>query len=105
MAGGPDYAGKPRPALIIQDDAFDATNSIMVCGLTTVELEIQLFRLRIMPTESNGLRAVSWLMVDKISAVPKTRLGKRLGRLDDADMVRLSEAVIVFLGLVPPPRR
>ena len=34
-AGGPEYAGKPRPVIILQDDRFDATGSITVCALTT----------------------------------------------------------------------
>jgi mRNA interferase MazF len=38
-------------------------------------------------------------MVDKIMTVPKTKVGSRIGRLDDADLVRLNRAVVVFLGL------
>jgi len=43
-------------------------------------------------------------MVDKITTVPKDRLGQKVGRLDDADMPRLNQAVLVFLGLASPPR-
>jgi mRNA interferase MazF len=38
-------------------------------------------------------------MVDKITTVPKTKLGSLVGRLDDEDLVRLNRAVAVFLGL------
>ena len=31
-------------------------------------------------------------MVDKITTVPKSKLGKRIGRLDDQDIVRLNQA-------------
>jgi mRNA interferase MazF len=58
-----------------------------------------LFRLPVEPTEGNGLRAVCRLMVDKITTVPKTKLGSRVGRLADEDMVRLNRAVVVFLGM------
>jgi mRNA interferase MazF len=51
------------------------------------------------PTERNGLRTVSRVMVDKITTVSKERLGERIGQLDDADMVRLDRAMMVFLGL------
>ncbi len=99
VAGGQDYAGKPRPAVIVQDDRFDATASITVCAFTTDPTEAPLFRLSVEPSERNGLRAPSRLMVDKITTVPKARLGRHLGRLDDADMARLNRAVVVFLGI------
>ena len=100
VAGGKDYAGKPRPVVIVQDDSFDATASITVCAFTTNETEAPLFRLSIEPNERNGLRTACRLMVDKISTVPKSKIGARIGRLDDADIVRLNQAVLIFLGLV-----
>ena len=105
VAGGAEYAGKPRPAVIIQDDSFDATASITICAFTTDPTDAPLFRLAVEPSASNGLRAVSRLMVDKITTVPKARLGDRVGRLDDADMVRLAQAMLVFLGLAGSQRQ
>ena len=96
---GAGYAGRPRPAVIVQDDRFDATASITVCVFTTDETEAPLFRLAVTPNERNGLRSVSRLMVDKLSTVSKERLGARIGRLDSPDMVRLDRAMVVFLGL------
>ena len=104
VSGGADYAGKPRPVVIIQDDAFDATNSITICAFTTDETEAPLFRLPVLPTQRNGLRAHSRLMVEKITTVPKAKLGTRIGQLDDADMLRLNQALLVFLGLAVSPR-
>ncbi len=98
VAGG-GYSGKPRPAVIIQNDAFDATASITVCIFTSDETEAPLFRLAVEPSETNGLRTVSRLMVDKIVTVSKDRLGKRIGELGRDDMVRLDRAIMVFLGL------
>lgn len=98
-AGGKDYAGKPRPVVILQDNQFDATSSVTICAFTTDPTEAPLFRLPIEPNESNGLRASSHLMVDKITTVPKTKIGNRIGRLDDEDVVRLNRAVLVFLGM------
>jgi mRNA interferase MazF len=96
-AGG--YAGKARPAVIVQDDRFDATASITICIFTTDPTEAPLFRLAIEPSEQNGLRAASRLMVDKLVTVSKDKLGQRIGQLDDADVVRLNRAILVFLGL------
>ena len=99
VSGGKDYAGKPRPVVVVQDDAFDATDSITVCAFTTDPTEAPLFRLPVEPNERNGLRSPSRLMADKITTVPKSKVGERIGRLDDEDMVRLNQAVMVFLGL------
>jgi mRNA interferase MazF len=93
------YAGKPRPAVIVQDDRFDATASITICAFTTDETEAPLFHLPITPSDRNGLRSVSRLMVDKLTTVTKVRLGERMGRLDDEDVVRLNREILVFLGL------
>ncbi len=104
IAGGGDYTGKPRPAVIIQDDNFDATASITICTFTTDPTEAPLFRIPIEPSEKNGLRAKSGIMVDKLTTVSKERLGARVGCLDDEDMVRLNRAVLVFLGMAGSSR-
>jgi mRNA interferase MazF len=105
VAGGKDYAGKPRPVVIFQDDRFDSTDSITICAFTTDSTDAPLFRLVVEPNESNGLRAISRLMVDKITTVPKSRIGRRIGRLADEDMVRLNRAALVFLGIAAPRER
>ncbi|MEX2259714.1 MAG: type II toxin-antitoxin system PemK/MazF family toxin [Woeseia sp.] len=97
-ASGGGYAGKPRPVVILQDDRFDATTSITVCAFTTDPTSAPLFRLTVEPSEQNGLKVACRLMIDKITTVPKTRLGEQVGRLDDEDIVRLNRAVLVFLG-------
>jgi len=104
VAGGKDYAGKPRAAVILQDDSFDATNSVTICAFTTDETDAPLIRLLIEPNEDNGLRAPCRLMVDKITTVPKSKVGAYVGRLDDADVLRLNRAVLVFLGLAASPK-
>ncbi len=104
VAGGKDYAGKPRPVVVVQDDSFDATDSITICAFTTDETDAPLFRLPVQPNERNGLQATCRLMVDKITTVPKTKVGARVGRLDDEDILRLNQAVFVFLGLAVSPR-
>jgi mRNA interferase MazF len=104
VSGGRDYAGKPRPAVIVQDDSFDGTDSVTVCAFTTDPTEAPLFRLAMEPNERNGLRITSRLLVDKIMTVPKTKVGARAGRLDDVDVLRLNQAILVFLGLAISPR-
>jgi mRNA interferase MazF len=103
VAGGSGYAGKPRPVVIIQDDAFDAAESVTVCAFTTDPTDAPLFRLSVEPSEQNGLRAPCRLMVDKITTVAKSKIGRRIGRLDDEDILRVNRAVLVFLGLAASP--
>jgi mRNA interferase MazF len=102
-AGGKDYAGKPRPVVILQDDRFEKTASVTVCAFTTDPTDAPLFRLLIKPSAANVLRAPSRLMVDKITTVPKTKIGALVGRLADEDILRLNRAVLVFLGIAAPP--
>lgn len=99
VAGGPDYAGKPRPAVIVQDDRFELTASVTVCAFTSDATEAPLFRLPVRPSATNGLRAESRLMIDKIMTVPRARVGMRVGRLSDMDLLRLNRAIVVFLGI------
>jgi len=99
VSGGPDYAGKPGPSVILQDDAFDATASITICPFTTHGTAAPLLHLNIEPSPENGLRAASQLTIDKITTVSKNTLESRVGRLSVEDNVRLNRAVLGFLGL------
>ena len=105
VAAGADYARKPRPAVIVQDDRFVDTKSITICPFTTNATLAPLFRLSVVPDAANGLRADCRLMVDKIMSVPKSKLRDKIGRLADQDMVRLNRAVTVFLGIAGRAKR
>jgi mRNA interferase MazF len=98
-AGGKHYAGKPRPVLIVQDDRFDATSSITVCPLTSDPTEIPLLRVPLDPNDRNGLDAPSSIMLDKVTTMPRSKLGERIGKVSDGDMLALSRGLVVFLGL------
>jgi mRNA interferase MazF len=99
VAGGEGYAGKPRPAVIVQDDRFDGTTSVTICAFTSDPTDAPLFRPVVEPSESNGLETVSRLMVDKVTTVRKDKLGSHVGRLADEDLLRLDRAILIFLGL------
>lgn len=98
-SAGTGYAGKPRPVVIVQDDAFNELASVTICAFTSDPTEAPLFRIEVSPGETNGLRTVSRLMVDKITTVPRSKLGERIGALGDEDMLRVNRAIVVFLGL------
>jgi mRNA interferase MazF len=98
-AGGKHYAGKPRPVVIVQDDRFDAMASVTICAFTTDPTDAPFIRLPIDPSRENGLQVPCRLMVDKVTTVPKAKLGIRLGHLEDQHMLRLNRALMVFLGM------
>ncbi len=99
IAGASDYAGKPRPAIIIQDDRFASTVSVAVCLLTTIATDAPILRLKIEPDQRNGLRETSYAMVDKLTTIPKTKLGARIGSLSAKETLQLNRAIVVFLGI------
>ena len=98
-AAGSGDVGKPRPVVIVQDDRFDGTASVTVVAFTTDRASAPLIRLPIVPDRESGLREPCSLMVDKITTVPRSKLGQQLGRIADDDMVRLARSVVVYFGL------
>lgn len=97
VAGGV-YASKPRPALVLQDDRFDATDSLTVCPFTTQDLDAPLMRVRVEATEDNGLDQASFLMVEKLTTVRRSNARDVLGRLESSTMIELERRLLVFLG-------
>jgi mRNA interferase MazF len=99
VSGGADYTGKPRPAVIVQSNLFDAIPSITVCPFSGALFDAEPARFAVAPSQSNGLKATSQVMVDKISTVPKSKVGYRIGHLDASDIRLLDQHLAVFLGL------
>lgn len=85
--------GTPRPVVIVQDDRCGATASVTVCPLTTEHVEAPLTRIAIEPSAVTGIERPSQIMVDKIATMPRAGVRERLGRLADADLVRLNRRV------------
>lgn len=100
MSGGPDYAGKPRPVLIVRDDDFANSASLTVCPLTSDLTGAPFIRVAVEPEPANGLRAPSHVMVDKITTVPLTKMGARIGALGSREMAAVNRGILVYLGLV-----
>lgn len=93
------YTGKPRPLVVVQDDRFDGTASVTVCPLTSNEVQAPLSRILVQATAVTGIEHPSYIMVDKITTMPRANVSDRLGRLEGSDLVRLDRALLVFLGL------
>ncbi len=100
VVAAPGDFGKHRPAVIVQSDLFNPTHaSIAVCLLTSDIADAPLFRLTVEPSPENGLRSRSDIMVDKIVALRRDRLGEPIGHLDRETMLRLDRSLALFLGL------
>jgi mRNA interferase MazF len=93
-----DY-GKPRPAIVIQSDWLKATDSVLVALLTSALVDAPLYRLQIEPTDANGLKAPSQVMVDKIIAMPREKCGRVIGRIDENALIALNHMLSVVVGL------
>jgi mRNA interferase MazF len=90
--------GKPRPALIIQSDLFDAHPSIAILPVTSELRDAPLFRIQLNQSEMNGLTKPSQVMVDKPQSVARNKVGEVFGRLEDETMLTVNRALAVFLG-------
>ncbi len=97
VAGGV-HANTPRPALVVQDDRFDATESLTVCPFTSSDVDAPLLRLPIAADEGNGLDQDSFLMVDKITTVRRSNAHGVIGRLEATALVEYERRLLVFLG-------
>jgi len=97
VAGGV-YAQKPRPALIVQDHRFDATDSLTLCPFTSTEVDAPLLRVPVSADEENVLDQGSFLMVDKITTVRRSNAHTVVGRLEATTLVELERRLLVFLG-------
>ena len=92
--------GKPRPAVVIQSDLFANHTTVTVLPVTsTVTAASPLFRLRLVPSADNGLQAPSDVMVDRTMSVRPNKIGETIGRLNDADMLRINRALALFLAI------
>jgi mRNA interferase MazF len=99
VAAAGDY-GKPRPAVIVQTDAFPESHaSVIVCQLTSDLADAPDFRVTIEPKPQNGLRRTSQVMADKPVTVRRERVGQKIGHLGDQDMARVGTALAVVFGL------
>ena len=99
VAATGDY-GKPRPAVIVQSDAFpEGHASVVVCQMTSELVEASDFRVTMEPTAENGLRVRSQVMADKPVTVRRERIGQCIGGLNMEELARVNVALAFVMGL------
>jgi mRNA interferase MazF len=99
VAAAGDY-GKPRPAVVVQTDAFpEKHTSVVICQMTSEVFDAPDFRVTVDPSGANGLRVRSQIMADKPVTVRRERIGQTIGRLSADDVRRLNAALAFVMGL------
>ena len=91
--------GKPRPALVMQTDAFSEHPSITVLLVSSTWIDAPLLRVGVQPTPENGLQKASQVMVDKAMTIKRDKVGPAFGRLDANAMIEVERCLAVFLGI------
>ncbi len=99
MVAPPGAYGKPRPALIIQSDLFAEHPSVTICLLSSHLQQTPLFRYQVEPHPENGLSVPSQVQVDKIMTLPRTKLGQKIGRLQDRQLQEITRLIALWVGL------
>lgn len=93
------YASKPRPAMVIQDDAFEGTDSVTVLPTTSSLRDAPLLRVRISAGGLSGLERDSDIMIDKLTTVRRSNVNSRVGRLSAEQLAEVERGIMAFLGL------
>jgi mRNA interferase MazF len=99
IVSAPGDYGKPRPAIVVQSDWLQGTDSVLVSLMTSTIVDAPLFRLLIEPSETNGLKLPSQVMVDKIIAMPREKCGPIIGRIDEPALIALNHMLSVMIGI------
>ena len=95
----PGDFGKPRPALVIQSNLFADHPSVTILPLSSDLRETPIFRVRLFPDETNGLRAPSDVMIDKIHTVARDKLRGKFGAISNEQLIEIERTVAVWLGI------
>jgi mRNA interferase MazF len=99
LVAAPGDYGEPRPAVVIQADLFSDLPSVTLCPITGELRETPIFRITVDPSPENSLQRISQVQVDKILTVARERVGRVIGRLDDATLLKINRSLAVFVGI------
>ena len=99
VATVPGAYGKPRPAVVVQSDALAGVDSVLIALISSYQSDAPLYRLPCPVTDDTGLREPSDILVEKIIAIPRQKIGQTVGRLGEAEMIALNRILAFVLGL------
>lgn len=101
IVSAPGDYGQPRPAVVIQTDALTGLGiqSVALCLMSSAPLTAPLFRISIEPTPENGLKKPTQIMVEKLFTVPRSKIERTVGKLDEGQLVQLNRTLAFVIGL------
>ena len=107
VEGGSDYLNKGRPAVVLHNDDFRSVRSVTICLLTSNidSASDPLLRVPIRPSLTNGLERPSWLMIDQIQSLRRSRLKQRIGTAEDDVIAETLQRAMPFLSGRPASLR
>jgi mRNA interferase MazF len=94
-----EFTGKPRPTIVLQNPLFYETATVAVCPVTSLAVAAPALRISVVADAATGLEQPSWAMIDRLGTIRRRRIGRRIGRLDDATLLAIDRALVVFLGI------
>ena len=94
---------KTRPALVIQNDTTNRYGATTTVAPITSKIRLPLSPLHVLlpAGPATGLDVPSVAVFSQIRTVDRTHLIKRLGKVDNAVLDRVAEAVRIAFGLPP----
>jgi mRNA interferase MazF len=100
ICAAPGDYGKPRPAVVVQSDLFNGTHSsVAVCLITSHMEDAPLFRITVSAGKTTGLTAESQVMVDKVIAIPRSRITGLAGALSAGALKEVDHVLRLWLDL------
>lgn len=92
--------GKPRPAVVVQRTETLAHTMIVICPVTSeLRTTAPLVRVTVDPSPTNGLHAVSQVMIDRVVSAPANKLGGAIGRFGEDLMAEITRRLAFWLGI------
>ena len=89
----PGDFGKPRPAIVIQSDFFAEIDTAVVLLITSELRDLPLIRVHLEVDQSSGLKKPSQVMLDKIMAVKREKIGTVFGKISDEKMMEIERKI------------
>lgn len=93
--------GKPRPALIIQNDILNEClkTTVLIPFTSDLHQEVDTFRYIIKKLDENGLQSDSQLMIDKISQIRISQIKATIGKVDKKQIREIESRLLAVLGI------
>ncbi len=89
--------GGIRPVLVIQNDTGNRFSPTVIVAAITSNLGKARLPTHII-IEDDVLSEKSVVLLEQIRTIDKTRLIKKMGRLNEKDMIRIDEAISISMG-------